>query len=143
MTQAKNGDTVKIHYTGTLSDGRVFESSKEGDPFEFVIGEGNVISGIEKEVEEMSVGDKKQISIPPEEAWGERREDLVVDVPKDEIPENISPEIGMQLQVGNQDGSTLRVTVTHVDDEKVVLDGNHPLAGQTLVFDLELVEIAQ
>jgi len=138
----KNGDTVKVHYTGTLDDGRVFDTSKDRDPLEFKVGEGQIIPGFEEGVVGMEVGETRDIEVTPENAYGSRREELVMEVPVGEFPDHIEPEVGMQLQIKQQDGTPFGVVITDVADEAVTLDANHPLAGQTLYFQVELVEIA-
>jgi len=140
MTQAKNGDTVKVHYTGTLDDGTQFDSSVGGEPLEVTLGEGGVIPGFEQALEGMAVGDKKTVNIPVEEAYGEAHSELVQEIPRDQIPAEIELEVGIQLQAEGPQGPFV-VTVTDVADETVTLDGNHPLAGKALNFDLELAEI--
>jgi peptidylprolyl isomerase len=142
MTQAKNGDTVKVHYTGKLEDGTQFDSSANSDPLEFTLGGGQVIPGFEEAVLGMNVGDSKTKTIPVEQAYGPHDEDMVLVVEKEMFPENIKPEVGQQLEMRNQEGRAIGVVVTEVTAESVTLDANHPLAGQNLVFDLELVEIA-
>lgn len=142
MAKLKDGDTAKVHYTGTLEDGRVFDSSKEKEPLEFTLGRGQIIPGFEEGVVGMEVGETKNIQIEPQNAYGERREELVLDVPKAEFPDNVTPEIGMQFQIKQEDGSQFGVVVTDVAEESVTLDANHPLAGQTLHFQVELVEIS-
>ena len=142
MAQAQHGDTVRIHYSGTLNDGTPFDSSQGREPLEFGLGTGQVIPGFEKAVEGMSVGEVKSFRIPPEEAYGERREELVQDVPRTALPQALSPEVGMQLQGTNGEGYTMTFMITEVRDDSVTLDGNHPLAGQDLNFDIELVAIA-
>lgn len=141
MSLVKDGDTVKIHYTGKLEDGTVFDSSDGRDPLELKVGAGHVIPGFEKGVVGMEVGGTKTITIPVDEAYGERRDDLTVNVKKTEFPENITPEIGQQLQLKQPDGNMVNVMVTDVREELVTLDANHPLAGKTLVFDVEVVEV--
>ena len=141
MNQAKEGDKVKVHYTGKLDDGRVFDSTKDRDPVELKIGEGKVISGFEKGIIGMEEGETKNITIEEGEAFGPRREDLVVDVNKDDFPEGIEPFVGQQLQIKQPDGSTIPVTVTDIAGEITTLDANHPLAGQSLRFEIELLEI--
>ncbi len=141
MAQAKDGDRVKVHYTGKLQDGTVFDSSQGGEPLDFIIGRGDLIPGFEEGVVGMKAGDKKTVSIPPEQAYGDRRDDLVVSVPKSSFPTNITPSVGQRLEMTQSGGNTLKVVVTEIEDEKVTLDGNHPLAGHTLQFDLELVGI--
>jgi peptidylprolyl isomerase len=142
MATLKTGDTVKVHYTGTLDDGRVFDTSKDREPLEFKVGEGQIIPGFEQGVVGMEEGETRDIEVAPEEAYGARREELVLEVPVGEFPDHITPEVGMQLQIKQQDGTPFGVVVTDVADEAVTLDANHPLAGQTLYFQVELVEIA-
>lgn len=141
MSQAKQGDTVKVHYTGKLADGNVFDSSVNREPLEFTIGAGNMIPGFEQAVQGMSVGEKKTAEIPSEQAYGEKREDMIISVPRENVPGDIQPEVGQQLAVQQQEGQQVPVTVTEVTEEKVVLDANHPLAGKDLVFEIELVEV--
>ena len=141
MSQAKKGDTVKVHYTGKLQDGSVFDSSANREPLQFTLGGGNMIPGFEQAVLGMDVGDKKTAEIPSTQAYGEKREDMIISVPKENVPGDISPEVGQQLAIQQQGGQQVPVTVTEVTDEKVVLDANHPLAGKDLIFDIELVEI--
>jgi len=142
MSQAKDGDKVKVHYTGKLEDGSVFDSSKDRDPLEFVIGSGSVIPGFDTGVKGMAIGSTKTVTIPEKDAYGSRRKELVTVVDKSEFPDKITPEVGKKLQVGQPDGRVLNVAITEIDGESVTLDANHPLAGQTLIFELELVEIA-
>ena len=142
MGQAKKGDTVKVHYTGKLENGEVFDSSKDREPLMFVIGKGNVIPGFEKEVVGMEEGDAKNISLAKEEAYGARQEELVTVVKKSEFPEDITPSVGMRLQMTPQKGNPINFVITAIDEENVTLDANHPLAGQTLIFDIQLVEIS-
>jgi peptidylprolyl isomerase len=143
MTQAKSGDTVKIHYTGTLDDGTQFDSSAGRDPLQFTIGTGQVIPGFDKAVEGMAVGDSKQVNIPAEDAYGPRREQMVQDVPRSALPNDLDPVEGMALQAKGQDGQVINLTVTDVKDDSITVDGNHPLAGKALNFDIELVDIAR
>lgn len=142
MSQAINGDTAKVHYTGTLENGEEFDSSRDREPLGFVIGEGNVIPGFENGVIGMEEGDSKNISIPPEEAYGINNEELIVEINKSEFPENITPSVGLQLQMMQQNGKPINVIITALDDNSVTLYANHPLAGQTLLFDIKLVEIS-
>ena len=142
MSQAKAGDTVKIHYTGTLTDGTEFDSSAGRDPLEFALGSGQVIPGFDQAVDGMTVGDKKSVTIAPEDAYGERHDQLVQDVPLSVLPEEIKPEVGMQLQSQAPDGQVVPLLVTAVGDDSITVDGNHPLAGQELNFEIELVAIA-
>ena len=141
MTQVKHGDTVKIHYTGKLKDGTVFDSSEGREPLEFKIGGGQVIKGFENGVTGMLVDDEKTVEIPPEEAYGDIREDMLLKVPKISFPDNITPEVGMQLQMKQENGTPVVVTVKEVAEENITLDANHHLAGKTLIFDLKLVSI--
>ena len=141
MTTAKSGDTVRIHYTGTLTDGTEFDSSSGRDPLEFALGGGQVIPGFDSAVDGMSVGENKQVTIPPEDAYGERHDQLVQEVPKSALPDEIDPAVGMHLQSRSPEGQVLNLVVTEVADDSITVDGNHPLAGQALTFDIELVEI--
>lgn len=141
MATIKEGDTVKVHYTGKISDGTVFDSSREREPLEFTIGEGKLIPGFEKAVVGMSVGDSNTVTIPFDEAYGEKRDDMIVDVEKKQIPDDIKPEVGQQLQIQQKDGGAIPVVITDVTDESVKLDANHPLAGQDLTFEIEVVEV--
>jgi len=142
MTQAKSGDTVKIHYSGSLDDGTPFDSSRGGDPLQFQLGAGQLLPGFETAVEGMTVGESKSFSLAPEEAYGPHQEALVQDVPKSALPDDMTPEVGMQLQGTGSDGQTMQLVVTDVKSEAITVDGNHPLAGQALNFDIELVEVA-
>lgn len=137
----ENGKTVKIHYTGTLDDGTQFDSSAGRDPLEFEMGAGMVIPGFEKGVAGMDVGEKKTIHIPAAEAYGERREDLVMQFERTQLPDDLEPEVGMGLQMQGPQGQPVPVTVTEVGEENITIDANHQLAGQNLNFDLELVEV--
>jgi len=142
MSPAKTGDTVKIHYIGKLEDQSVFDSSAERDPLEFKIGESEVIRGLQEGVVGMASGQKKSLVLPPDEAFGQIHAELIVDVEMNQFPQNITPTIGEQLQLKRQDGSSINVTITNTTKESVTLDANHPLAGLTLFFDIELVEIS-
>jgi peptidylprolyl isomerase len=141
MTTAKSGDTVRIHYTGTLDDGTEFDSSSGRDPLEFALGGGQVIPGFDSAVDGMAVGENKTVTIPPGEAYGERHEQLVQEVPKSALPDEIDPAVGMHLQSRSPEGQVMNLVVTEVADASITVDGNHPLAGQALTFDIELVEI--
>ena len=141
MSNAKQGDTVKIHYTGTLDDGTQFDSSAGRDPLEFEVGSGQVIPGFDKAVDGMAVGDKKDVNIPAAEAYGERNEQMIQEVPKSALPPGLEPEEGMQLQAQNEQGQAMPLTVTAVTEKSITVDGNHPLAGKALNFAIELVEI--
>jgi peptidylprolyl isomerase len=141
LSKVKDGDTVKVHYTGSLEDGSVFDSSENKDPLEFTLGSGQLIPGFEKAVEGMAQGDKTKVTIPADEAYGQIREDLVISVPKNNLPEDVAPQVGMQLQLNQPNGQSVPVRITEILEEEVTLDANHPLAGEDLVFDIELVEI--
>ena len=141
MSNAKAGDTVKIHYTGKLDDGTQFDSSAGRDPLEFELGGGQVIPGFDSAVDGMSVGESKSVRIEPDQAYGERHEQLVQQVPRSALPDDLEPQVGMGLQSQSPDGQVMMLMVTAVDEESVTLDANHPLAGQALNFDIELVEI--
>jgi peptidylprolyl isomerase len=141
MSNAKSGDTVKIHYTGTLDDGSEFDSSAGRDPLEFEVGSGQVIPGFDKAVEGMAVGDSKNVRIEADEAYGQRHEQLVQEVDRSLLPDDLDPREGMTLQSNSPDGQTMQFMVTAVAEETITVDANHPLAGQALSFDIELVEI--
>ena len=141
MSEVKDGDTVKVHYTGKLKDGTVFDSSASRDPLEFTLGQGQLIPGFEKAVIGLNTGDKTTANIPVDEAYGERREDLELTVEKAQLPEEVEPTVGMQLQLNQPNGQPVPVTITDVSESEVTLDANHPLAGEDLIFDIELVEI--
>lgn len=140
MSQVKHGDRVKVHFTGRLENGEVFSDSKDDEPFEFTLGSGELIPGFEKGIIDMKVGDTKTITVPPEEAFGPRHEELMFAFKKSDFP--ITPVIGQQLQIRRKEGDPIKVTVADTDEDTVTLDANHPLAGNTLFFDVELVEIA-
>ena len=142
MTQVKSGDTVRLHYTGTLADGTTFDSSAGRDPLEFTVGSGQIIPGLDKAIPGMVVGDKKVVEIPADEAYGHAQPEARQDVPRAEIPAEIPLDLGTQLQVQTPTGQVMPVTVVAVTEETVTLDANHPLAGKDLTFDIELVEIA-
>jgi len=142
LSKVKDGDTVKVHYTGKLTEeGTVFDSSREREPLEFTLGEGQLIPGFEKAVIGMEAGDNTTVDIESEDAYGARREDLELEVSKSDLPDNIDPEPGMQLQMQQQNGQAIPVQITAVEDDYVKLDANHPLAGKDLTFDIELIEI--
>lgn len=141
MTKAKNGDKAKVHYTGKLEDGTVFDSSQGRQPLEFTLGQGQLIQGFEEGVLGMAVGESKTVTIPPEEAYGHPKEELKVEVNRSEFPADIEPQVGQRLQLQDMQGNPIGVVISEVQDETVVLDANHPLAGKTLVFDLELMEL--
>jgi peptidylprolyl isomerase len=141
MTMLKNGDTIKVHYTGTLEDGRVFDTSKGRDPLEFTTGEGRIISGFENAIMGMTVGETRDFEVAPDEAYGFRHEQMVLEVPMGDFPEHIEPQLGMRLQLQQQEGNPVEVVITDISEKAITLDGNHPLAGQTLHFQVELLEI--
>lgn len=141
MNQVQGNETVKIHYTGKLNDGQVFDSSVEREPLEVKLGEGRLIPGFEKGLVAMKVDDKKTITIPKEEAYGEVQKELFQKIPNENLPQEIKPEVGMGLVSKNPDGSERQLRVAEVKDEFIIVDANHPLAGQDLTFDLELLEI--
>ena len=142
MQQVKSGDTVRVHYHGKLTDGTTFDSSEGREPLEFEVGSGMVIAGFDSGVTGMVVGEKKTVNIPVEEAYGEKQEEMFMEFPMDRFPDDMKPEVGMQLNMSSADWQNFPVIVREVLEDKVVLDANHPLAGEELVFDLELVEIA-
>lgn len=142
MSQVKKDDTVKVHYTGKLEDGQVFDSSIErGEPIKITIGQGELIPGFEKGLIDMKVKEKKTINISKEDAYGAIREELVQEVPKSQLPEDIKPEVGMGLVSKTQNGQDINLVVKDVKEDSIVVDGNHPLAGKDLTFELEVVEI--
>jgi peptidylprolyl isomerase len=141
MSQAKSGDTVKIHYTGTLDDGTQFDSSAGRDPLEFELGSGQVIPGFDTAVEGMAVGENKNVRLEAEEAYGPRHDQLVQEVERNVLPEDLTPEEGMALQSQSPDGQVTQLMVTAVTETTITVDANHPLAGQALSFEIELVDI--
>jgi len=141
MSRVKENDTVKVHYTGKLNNGQVFDSSLERTPIEVTLGQGQLIPGFEKELVNMEVNEKKTVNVPKEEAYGDIREDLFHEIKKAELPEDIKPEIGMTLVAKNPDGTENQLRITDVKEESIVIDANHVLAGQDLTFELELIEI--
>ena len=141
MTKVKNNDKVKVHYTGTLANGQVFDSSVDREPLEFTIGAGQMIPGFEKGVIDMELKEKKTINIPSAEAYGEAREELKQEVSKEHLPADLKPEIGMNLMSQTPDGQQMQFMITEVKDKSIVVDGNHPLAGKDLIFEIELVGI--
>lgn len=142
MTEkVKKGDKIRVHYTGKLKDGKEFDSSLNREPLEFEVGAGNVIAGFENAVMDLKPGEKKTVTIPPDKAYGDRDEKLFVEMPKKSVPEGVNPEVGMRLQLVNAQGQAVPVVVTEILEDTVRLDANHPLAGETLVFDIEVVEI--
>lgn len=142
MAAAKAGDTVSIHYTGKLQDGSVFDSSLEREPLQFSIGGQQVIPGFERAVVGMNPGDSKTETIPCDQAYGPHHEDMVVTVLREQIPSDFELEVGQQLQIKNPEGQVIPVMVSEIIDDQVTLDGNHPLAGEDLTFEIELISIA-
>jgi len=140
VAEAKRGDTVRVHYKGTLNDGKVFDSSEGTGPIEFTVGSGQLIPGFEAAVEGMKAGEARRITIPAEEAYGERSEERLLTIEKSQLPEDLEPAVGQQLQM-SQGGQTFRVAIAEVADDAVVVDANHPLAGRDLTFELKLVDI--
>lgn len=141
MAQVKSGDKIKVHYHGKLTSGETFDSSAGREPLEFEVGSGMVIKGFDEGVTGMEVGEKKTINIPFGEAYGPKNPEMVIEMPKDRFPKDMEIEVGMPLGMSDQDGQQFQVTVVEIKEDVVMLDANHPLAGQDLVFDLELVEI--
>ncbi len=141
MAQVKKGDTVKVHYHGKLTDGTTFDSSTGRDPLEFEVGAGMMIKGFDDGVIDMTVGEKKTISIPAEDAYGASDPENIIEFPIVNFPEDMKPEVGMQLNMRDNAGHSFPVVITEVKEESVLLDANHPLAGKELIFDIELVEI--
>lgn len=141
MAHPQSGDTIKVHYTGRLDDGRVFASSKERAPLEITVGDGTLIPSLEDTLVHMEQGEEKTVTIPADQAYGPQRPELLLAVDREEFPKNIDPEVGQRLEVRQRDGEVTVVTVAEVTDERVVIDANHPLAGQDLTFELELVEV--
>ena len=142
MQKAESGNTVKVHYKGTLDDGSVFDSSEGRDPLEFKIGSGALIPGFEDGVIGMAVDEKKTVNIPAAEAYGDHNEELIINVPVAEVPPDLNPQVGQNLQIQNADGQTHIVIVQEISESEIKLDANHPLAGKDLTFEIELLEIA-
>ncbi len=141
MTEVKSGDTVRIHYTGTLADGATFDSSEGRDPLEFTVGSGQIIPGLDKALPGMTVGEKKTVEIEPAEAYGEAQADAIQAIPRSNVPPEVPLEIGLQLQMQSPSGQVVPVTVVEITEEEVTLDANHPLAGKALTFAFEIVSI--
>lgn len=141
MTQAKQGDMVKVHYTGKLDDGTVFDSSIDRDPLEFILGEGQLIAGFEQAVLGMTPGESKTEKIPADEAYGPHRQEMVVEVERQQLPDNIPLDVGQQLQIQQAPNQIIPVVITAISESKVTLDANPPLAGKDLIFEIELVGI--
>lgn len=141
MAQAKHGDTVKIHYTGKLQDGTIFDSSKKRHPLQFTIGEGKVIAGFEQAVIGMKTGELKTATIPVDQAYGPRRDEMIITMNRSQLPPEMIPQVGQRLEVTQTDDQSFLATVTEVNDATLKLDANHPLAGKELIFELELVGV--
>jgi peptidylprolyl isomerase len=141
MAHPRSGDRVKVHYTGRLRDGRVFDSSTEREPLELTVGGGQVIPKFEQAVTEMKPGDERTVTIPADEAYGPRRPELMIALDREQLPQHIEPTVGQHLEVRREDGETAVVTVAEVSDAHITLDANHPLAGEDLTFDLKLVDV--
>ncbi len=140
MAEVRKGDNVKVHYKGTLADGTVFDSSEGREPLEFVVGSGQVIQGFDEALVGMSTGESKVVEIPVDKAYGQRRDEMVMVVPMDQVPPDLNAEVGMRLEMGGANGEIVRVVVTEISEENITLDANPPLAGQDLTFAIELVE---
>ena len=141
MTKIKNNDTVEVHYTGTLADGTIFDSSKDREPLKFTLGSGQLIPGFEAGIIDMAVSEVKTIQIPSAEAYGERHDEMMHEVQKSQLPQEIKPEVGMPLVSQTPDGQEMHFIIAEVKDESIVVDGNHPLAGKDLTFEIEVVSI--
>ncbi|MFZ0391331.1 MAG: peptidylprolyl isomerase [Calditrichia bacterium] len=141
MSQPKKGDVVKVHYTGKFNDGTVFDSSRDQEPLQFTIGEGQIIPGFEKAVMDLEAGETVSVEIPPADAYGQYNKDLVQKVPKNQLPQDLEPKVGQQLEAVQDNGARIPLRISEVNEEDVVVDANHPLAGKDLNFDIELVEI--
>ena len=141
MQQVKKGDKVKVHYHGKLANGETFDSSASRVPLEFEVGSGSVIEGFDTGVTGMSAGEKKTLNIPSDNAYGPQNPDMMIEMPKDNFPKDLDIELGLPLMMNDESGQSYQVTVVEINETSVVLDANHPLAGQDLIFDIELVEI--
>jgi FKBP-type peptidyl-prolyl cis-trans isomerase 2 len=141
MAQVKSGDLVKVHYHGRLTDGTTFDSSAGREPLQFEVGSGQVIAGFDNGVMGMSIGEKKTIEIPADQAYGPKDPSMMVEFPINQFPEDMKPEAGMRLNMTNGQGQVIPVVITEVGEETVILDANHPLAGEDLIFDIEVVDI--
>jgi FKBP-type peptidyl-prolyl cis-trans isomerase 2 len=142
MTQAKQGDIVKVRYTGKLADGTTFDSSAEHDPLEFTLGAGEVIAGFEAAVLGMTPGESRTTTIPAGEAYGDYHDEMLLEIARDSFPAHLEPEVGQELQVKQGDGEAISVVITEMDEASITLDANHPLAGKDLTFEIELLAIA-
>ena len=141
MSEAKSGDTVRINYTGKLTDGTQFDSSEGREPLEFQVGSGQIIPGLDREVEGMKVGDKQTVTVAAEEAYGPHDPAKVQKVPRDALPPELEPQEGMQLQAQTPQGGQVTLFVTAIEEQEITVDANHPLAGKDLIFEIEMIEI--
>ena len=142
MSKPTQGQTVSVEYTGRLKDGTVFDSNVDGNPLQFKIGEQQVIPGFEQAVVDLGIGESTETTITPENAYGERRNDLILEFGKEQFPDDVTPEVGMQVQLSGPQGQPIPATIAAVADETVTLDANHRLAGQTLIFDIKLLAVS-
>ena len=143
MCQAKRGDSVRVHYIGKMRDGTRFDTSRDGDPLEFTIGDGKIIPGFEEIVIGMKQGDMKTVTVPSDEAYGPLRDDRIITVDRDRMPENVTPKVGQQVHMHGQGGESIPAIITGLTKKAVTLDANHPLAGKDLTFSVELIEILE
>lgn len=141
MQEVKAGDTVRVHYEGRLNNGHVFDKSEGRDPLAFEVGKGQVIKGFDDALVGMKIGDKKTVNISVDQAYGERNENMIMEFPMSDFPDDMKPEVGMQLHMSDNQGNNFPVIITEVKEDSVILDANHQLAGQNLIFDIELVAI--
>ncbi|MGJ8745159.1 FKBP-type peptidyl-prolyl cis-trans isomerase [Polaribacter sp.] len=141
MSQVKENNTIKVNYTGKLTDGQIFDTSEGKEPVEFVLGQGRLIPGFEKGLIDMKLNEKKTITIAKEDAYGDVNENLIQEVAKTQLPQDMEPQVGMGLVSTSPEGQEINLMVVEVKEESIVVDGNHPLAGRDLIFDLEVVEI--
>ena len=141
MSEVKKGDKVKVHYTGKLPDEPIFDSSREREPIEFTVGAGQMIEGFDNAVVGMKIGDTKVVEIPSDKAYGPKRDEAIITINKNQLGEGLDPQVGMQLEATQPDGRKQILVIQEVKEEEIVLDGNHPLAGKELIFDIEVVEV--
>ncbi|MGV8118735.1 MAG: peptidylprolyl isomerase [Candidatus Xenobiia bacterium LiM19] len=141
MSKAVQGSIVRVHYTGTLDDGEIFDSSKDRSPLQFIIGEGRLLKPFEDTVVGMAPGESRKVTIPPENAYGLHRKEMVMVVERNKLPSNIVPEVGMRLEIALDSRSNVMVEITEINGKEITLDANHPLAGKTITFEIQLVEI--
>lgn len=141
MTQAKENDKVKVHYTGKLGNGQVFDQTKEEEPFEFQIGEGKIIPGFENAIIGMEENEEKEVTVGPDQAFGEVSDDMIQEVPRENIEKDVSPEVGQEVNIKLSDETLIPARIVEVKDETITIDANHPLAGHELTFNLKLVEV--